>query len=217
MRTVWHHGRIVADGTGARSTGSRTSACDANRSYSDGRTRNSEADRPESAHCAEAGPEIRPGSAAYSRDEHHRRDHRPRPHPRRAGPLRERGRLHPEARRLARRRRARDRCRRTDVHRLRRRHRLPEHGPPLRAGRRRDQGPGSTSTSTSASWSASTSPTSRSAGAWPSCRRAGGGTEVDSRQLGRRGGRERGQDRARRPRAGRRSSSSTTRSTAGRC
>ena len=46
---------------------------------------------------------------------------------------------------------------------------------------------------------------------------AGRAAEVDPRQLGRRGGRERGQDRARRRPGGPPSSSSTTRSTAARC
>ena len=50
--------------------------------------------------------------------------------------------LDPEARRLSRRRRARHRRRRTHLHRLRRRDRLPEHRPPVRARRRRDQGAG---------------------------------------------------------------------------
>ena len=60
--------------------------------------------------------------------------------------------------------------------------------------------PRSTGTSTSASWSGCTSRTSRSAAGSPSCRPTAGTTEVDPAEHGRRSGRERGQDRARRNR-----------------
>ncbi len=58
----------------------------------------------------------------------------------------------------------------------------------------------STATSTSASWSGRTSPTWRSAGGSPSSRPAAARPEVDPPELGRGGGRERRQDRARRDR-----------------
>ena len=76
---------------------------------------------------------------------------------------------------------------------------------------------GSTSTCTSASWSASTSPTSRSAGGWPSSRRAPARSRSRSSSTpAPRRSRTRSRSRARPP-AARRSSSSTTRSTAARC
>ena len=118
-----------------------------------------------------------------------------RPHPRRTRPLRERRRLDSEARRLACRRRPRHRRRRPHVHRLRGRHRLPEHRPSLRARRRRDQGAGRRVPPPVLHGRRLRAlrrglPPPRRAVAVR--RRA---AEVDPRQLGRRGDRERRQDR----------------------
>ena len=68
------------------------------------------------------------------------------------------------------------------------------HGPPRSSPRSTSR---STATCTSASWSACTSRTSRSAGGSPSCTRARHGLQERAPELGRRGGRERGQDRPR--------------------
>ena len=140
-----------------------------------------------------------------------------RPNPRRARPLRERRRLDAEARRLARRRRARHRRRRPHVPRLRRRHRLPEHRPPLRAGRRRDQGAGRRVPPPVLHGRRLRAvrrrlPPARRALA---VRRASSRSRSSSTRAPRRT-RTPSRSRARRP-GGPRSSSSTTRSTVGRC
>ena len=75
---------------------------------------------------------------------------------------------------------------------------VSEHGP--RGSRRPRSASRRTATSTSASWSGSTSPTSKSAASSTSSRPAGAGAAQPPRQHGRRGGRERGQDRPRRNR-----------------
>ena len=110
---------------------------------------------------------------------------------------------HAADRRRPRRGRPRRGRRRAHLHRLRRRPRLPEHGPRLPARGRRDARADRHATCTSASWSGSTSPTSRSAAGSPSCRRARARPEEPPPQLGRRGRRERGQDRPRRDRPAR--------------
>ena len=105
------------------------------------------------------------------------------------------------ARRRARRGRARLGRRRTRVRRLRRRARLPEHRPRVRGARRSTSR--STAICTSASWSGCTSRTSRSAG----CSTRSGPARARRSSLlvnsGAEGGRERGQDRARRDRPAR--------------
>ncbi len=98
------------------------------------------------AHCVAVSPSghaLR-GSTAMVHTRAHADDGAslPRPGPERPRALRQRRRVDAAARRRGRRRRTCDGCRRSRVRGLRRRDRLPEHGSPVRAGRRGDPPPG---------------------------------------------------------------------------
>ena len=137
--------------------------------------------------------------------------------PRRPRALRRSGHVDAEARRRARRGSAGHRSGRSQLHRLRRRNRVPEHGPPKCGDRRGDQGAGR-------SVPAPVLHDRRLRavrGGLSATRRAVAlrwrGAALAPREHGRRGDRERSQDRALRRPDVRRSSPSTKRSTGGRC